>query len=98
MLATGSLLGATTAARVGVGCLGVAVGRGPSLIRLGTMASLGTADARSAEMGFRDEIIGLVREAAEVSWREWRRGVDDLDQLTRSGARGAPRRRHRVIP
>jgi hypothetical protein len=62
------------------------------------VASLNPAGTRSAEMGFRDEIIGLLRETAEISWREWRRGVDELDQLTRSGSRVTPRRLHRVVP
>jgi hypothetical protein len=98
MLATSSALSATTAVRVGVGCLGLALERGPNLIRSATLASVGASSTGAAEMTFRDELIGLLRDSAEVSWRELRRGVDDLDHLTRAGARDAPRRRHRVIP
>jgi hypothetical protein len=36
-----------------------------------------------AQAAFRDELIALVRDSAEVSWREMRRGVDDLDAFTR---------------
>jgi hypothetical protein len=98
MVVTSSALSAATAARVGVGCLGLAIQRGPRLVRLAAVASAGPAREGAAEMTFRDELIGLLRDSAEVSWREWRRGVDELDSLTRPGADGAPRRRHRVVP
>jgi hypothetical protein len=54
-----------------------------------------------AGAAFRDELIVLVRESAEVSWREMRRGVDDLDAFTRPGGldgRALPSRPYRAKP
>jgi hypothetical protein len=98
MLATSSALSATTTLRVGASCLGLAVQRGPRLVKLAAVAAAGSPQSPAAEMTFRDELIALLRDSAEVSWREWRRGVDQLDSLTRAGAPTPPRRLHRVIP
>jgi hypothetical protein len=83
MLATGSLVSSATAFRVGVGCLDLLAKRSPPLARLALTASLGGRDARNAQVAFRDDVIALARESAEISWREMRRGVDDLDAFTR---------------
>jgi hypothetical protein len=98
MVVTSSALSAATAARVGGGCATLAIRRGPRLVRLAALASAGPSRDGTADMTFRDELIALLRDSAEVSWREWRRGVDELDRLTRPGAEGAPRRHHRVVP
>ena len=98
MVVTSSALSAATAARVGAGCVALAIRRAPRLAGLAALASAGPARDDTAGMTFRDELIGLLRDSAEVSWREWRRGVDELDRLTRPAAEGAPRRRHRVVP
>jgi hypothetical protein len=45
----------------------------------------------TAQVAFRDEMIALARESAEVGWRELRRGVDQYDALTRAGDPPAPR-------
>jgi hypothetical protein len=82
-LAAGSLVSATTAFRVGAGNIGLAARRGPRLIRLAGGAFAGRSGAPAAQAAFRDELIGLASESAELSWRELRRGVDDLDWLTR---------------
>jgi hypothetical protein len=34
---------------------------------------------------FRDELLGFMRELADVSWHESRRAIDALDLRTRSG-------------
>jgi hypothetical protein len=56
------------------------------------------ADVPTQQAAFRDEMIALAREAAEVSWRELRRGVAEYDSLTRAGEpkREQPHRPHRV--
>jgi hypothetical protein len=49
---------------------------------------------------FRDELLGLMRELADVSWHESRRAIDALDLRTRSGCTtsGQPTRPYRVKP
>ncbi len=100
MLATGSLVGSATALRVGVGCLELLADRTPPLVRLAVRASVGADASGRAGATFRDDLLALASDAAEVSWHELRRGVDELDALTRPrGEPGPPPRRpHRVKP
>lgn len=101
MLATGSFVSAATALRVGTDCFRLIAQRLPPLIRLAIASSAPRSATGVAEAAFRDEVIALVRDSAEVSWREMRRGVDDLDALTRpSEANGSPgsSRPHRAKP
>lgn len=101
MLTTGSLLSAATAFRVGAGCLELLVERAPPLARLAITASASPSGAGQAQAGFRDELLALVRESAEVSWRELRRGVDDFDAFTRPDTEPSerpPRRPYRAKP
>src|SRR5581483_8248703 len=73
-----------TAVRMSIGGASLAVGRVPRLARLGIEASLLPAPgADRAQTAFLDELVGLCRELSETSWRELRRGVADLDELTR---------------
>jgi hypothetical protein len=100
MLAAGSLMTTATAFRVGVGCLELLAERTPPLARLALTASAGV-DAGKAQAAFRDELLALARDSAEVSWRELRRGIDDLDAFTRPDGKHAalaPRRPYRVKP
>jgi hypothetical protein len=100
MLATGSVLTSATALRVSVSCLALLVDRTPPLVKLAVTASAG-ADNGRAQAAFRDELLALTRDAAEATWRELRKGIDDLDAFTRPGedhAAQARRRRHRVKP
>jgi hypothetical protein len=83
MLATGSLVSSATAFRVGAGCLELWLERAPDLLKLAAQASVGGARTGTAQAAFRDDFIALARDSAEVSWRELRRGVDQLDTLTR---------------
>jgi hypothetical protein len=99
MLAAGSLVSTATAFRVGVGCLELLVDRAPPLLELAATASVGAGDTGRAQAAFRDDLIALARDSAELSWRELRRGVDQFDALTRPrddrpGER--PHRPHRV--
>lgn len=98
MLTTGSAVASATAFRVGLGCLGIVAQRSRPLMELAVEASVGGSDRSKAQAEFRDDFIALARDSAEVTWRELRRGVDDLDVLTRPheppGAR--PFRPHRV--
>ena len=100
MLAAGSLVTSATAFRVGAGCLELWLDRAPALVRLGAQASLGGAGTGTAGAAFRDDFIALARDAAEVSWRELRRGVDDLDAFTRPDEEPGerPHRPYRVVP
>jgi hypothetical protein len=100
-LVTGAVVSAATTYRVGVNWLGLLVDRAPSLAGLALEGAVGRAGSGRAQAAFRDELIGLARESAEASWRELRRGVDDLDELTRPAEEprgGEPRRPHRVKP
>lgn len=84
MLAAGSVVSSATAFRMGVGCLELLVERTPPLVTLAVKASVGGAETGTAQAAFRDDFIALARDSAEVSWRELRRAVDDLDAFTRS--------------
>lgn len=89
MLATGSLVGAATAVRLGSRCAVTVARRTPPLIPVAVRA---TSRAGSVEQGvFRDELIALVRDTAEVSWRELRRGLEEFDLRTRPAEAPAPR-------
>jgi hypothetical protein len=100
MLAAGSLVTSATAFRVGAGCLELWLERAPALVRLAAQASLGGAGTGRAQAAFRDDFIALARDSAEVSWRELRRGVDDLDGFTRPNEEPGerPHRPYRVKP
>lgn len=98
LITTSSVVGATTAFRVGAGCAQLLRRRSGPLVNLAVQASFGT-DTRAAEATLRDELVALARESAELSWRELRRGVDALDSYTRpiDSPRGEqPRRPYRV--
>jgi hypothetical protein len=100
MLATGSVVTSATALRVSVSCLELLVQRTPPLVRLAVTASAGAGNGR-AQAEFRDELLALTRDAAEATWREVRKGIDDLDAFTRPGKNHtlqAQRRPHRVKP
>jgi hypothetical protein len=88
MLATSSVVNAATAF---VSWLELLVERTPPLVRLAVIASAAPAGADKAQATFRDELLTLVRDPAEASWRELRRGVDDLDALTRPDGKDAER-------
>jgi hypothetical protein len=100
MLAAGSVVSSATAFRVGASQLALLAERTPVLVRLAVAASLGGAEAGSAQARFRDDLIALARDSAEASWRELRRGVDDLDAFSRPDDEGAtrPGRPYRVKP
>ena len=98
MVTVGSVVSSATAFRIGVACLDLWARRTPPMVRLAASASFAGSGTRRAQAEFRDEAIALARESAEIYWRELRRGVDDLDSLTRPrhepGAR--PHRPYRV--
>ena len=76
MLAVGCVVGATSVARAGIGCVNLMSERLPQLLERATQG-----DGASAE--FRDELIALARESSDVAVRELRRGLYDLDTFTR---------------
>jgi CBS-domain-containing membrane protein len=98
MLTAGSLVSSATAVRVAVGCFELWAKRTPPLTRLALNASLGGPGTAKAQAEFRDDVIALARESAELSSRELRRGLAELDSFTRPrqkpGAR--PHRPHRA--
>jgi hypothetical protein len=101
MVVAGSLAGAATAVRVGSGGVELLAKRGPRIVRLALKASSADAGASPAQAAFRDELIDLARDSAELVWRELRRGVDDLDAFTRIDRalpEGSRRRYTRVKP
>jgi len=89
MLATGSLVGAATAARVGSSCALTVARRTPPLVPVAVRAT--TRDGGLEQGVFRDELIALARETAEASWRELRRGLEEFDRRTRPVEAPAPR-------
>jgi hypothetical protein len=95
------LVSAATALRVGAGCLELLAQKTPPLVGLAVRASVAGPQTARAQAMFRDEFVALARESAEISWREVRRGVDDLDASTRPDDRGdgrPGRRPYRVKP
>jgi hypothetical protein len=85
LITTSSVVGATTAFRVGAGCALLLQRRSGPLVGLAVRASFGRAgpETEAAEATLRDELVALARESAELSWRELRRGVNALDSYTR---------------
>lgn len=97
MLTTGSLISTATALRLTRAWLELGMERTPPLMRRAVDATVGGDDMPTAQAAFRDEMLALAREAADVSWRELRRGVDQYDALTRGEPPAArPQRPHRV--
>jgi hypothetical protein len=92
MLVTGSAIAAVTTARAGTRCAFTLATRTPPLALTGVRALAGAAPAQWA---FRDDFIALARDTADTSWRELRRGLDELDAHTRPHDEG-PRRPYRV--
>ena len=82
MLGAGWLVSSATAFRVALGQVELFAKRTPSLTGLAVSALAG---GRAAQAAFRDDALALARESAEISWRELRRAVDDLDAFTRPG-------------
>jgi hypothetical protein len=91
MLATGSLVYSATAVRVAVSSADLLVERMPPLLTRAVSASLGSRQTRASEAAFRDGLLALARDSAEMSYREMRRAVDQLDALTRPRKATAPR-------
>jgi hypothetical protein len=100
MLAAGSLVSSATAFRVGAGCLQLWVERAPDLTKHAVRASLGGDEGSTAQAAFRDDLIAFAGDLAEVSFREMRRGVEHLDEFTRSDDQPGerPHRPYRVKP
>jgi hypothetical protein len=84
MLATGSLVTSATAFRVTARAVELWTQKTPHLARLAVAAWMGGPDSDSAQAAFRDDMLSLAREAADISWREVRRGLDDFDARTRT--------------
>jgi hypothetical protein len=96
MLTTGSLVSSATAIRIVAGQLELLAERTPQLAQLALTAAVGgSARAQSA---FRDDLLALARDSMDLSSRQMRRGLDELDECTRPGPTpGArPHRPHRV--
>jgi len=91
MLTTGSLVSSATAIRMVAGHLELLMERTPQLAQLALSAAVG-GNAR-AQSAFRDDLLGLVRESTDLSSRELRRGLDELDNATRLGPKAGARRR-----
>lgn len=105
MLVTSAFVGATGSVRATAGLAELAVRRTPTLVALGARATVETgAEADWAQAAFRDQLLTLYDDAAEIAWHQLRRARDELG--VRSSPRGVPaapaapdgsvRRRHRV--
>jgi hypothetical protein len=95
MLVVGSVVTSATAVRVGLSWAELCLRRTPPLTRLALQAALGGPEAGTVEATFRDDLLALARESADASWRELRRGVDDLDRFTRTDRAQVGERPHR---
>jgi hypothetical protein len=83
MLTIGSLVTSATALRVTARAAELWMQKAPHLAGLGATAWIGGPDSARAQSAFRDDMLALAREAADISWREVRRGLDDFDARTR---------------
>jgi hypothetical protein len=96
ILATGSAVGTMTSLRIGTRCASLLARRTPALTSLGLQSTAGDAEAQAR---FRDELLALARDSAETSWRQMRRGLDQLDAMTRTAEQlPRPSRPYRVKP
>jgi hypothetical protein len=105
MLVTSGFVGTAGSVRAGAGLAELALRRTPPLVALGARAMVGTGmEGAWAEAAFRDELLTLYDDVAEIAWRQLRRARDELGVRTcppvggTTGAapNGAVRRRHRV--
>jgi hypothetical protein len=94
MLAAGALMGTASVVRAGVGCLELWSQRMPALLALGQQMREPELERGGMAGQFRDELLEIARESSEIALRELRRGVDDLDTLTRPD-QPAPERQRR---
>jgi hypothetical protein len=94
-LVTSTLVGAAGSARAGIGAAELTVRRTPSLLALSARATLarGSGGVR-ADAVFRDELLMLLDDVAELTWRQARRARLEIGE--RTSPNGAPHRRHRV--
>jgi hypothetical protein len=110
-LVSTAIVGAAGSARAGAGAAELALRRGPSLLALSARATVASGkDAARAETVFRDELLTLLDDVAEIAWRQARRARLELaarTSLTRAptpasgpgmpaASGGAPRRHARV--
>ena len=86
MLVTSALVGAEGSARAGAGVAELTIRRTPSLVALGARGMIGNGGGTArAQAAFRDELLTLLDDVAELAWHEARRARDEL------GARTSPR-------
>lgn len=103
-LVTSTLVGAAGSARAGIGVAELTLRRTPSLVALSARATIARGrDAATAEAVFRDELLTLLDDVAEVAWRQTRRSRLELAERTgpaeaevASSSNGARPRHHRV--
>lgn len=100
LLVTGSVVLATATVRTCSRSLRLCGERSGSLIRLTVDATSGSPSATTSRQVLRDELFGLMREIAGVSWHESRRAIDDLDLRTRgtTAVSTQPARPYRIKP
>ena len=112
-LVTSVIVGAAGSARAGAGAAELTLRRAPSLLAVSTRAALASGtDAARAQAVFRDELLTLFDDVAELAWRQARRARLELGERTgpspeaalATGQRapatvnGVPRRHVRVKP
>lgn len=100
LLATGSIVLATATVRTCSRSLKLCAEHSGSLVRLAAGYTSGSSSVPMSRQMFRDELLGLMRELADVSWHESRRAIDAVDLRTRSGftTPDQPTRPYRVKP
>jgi hypothetical protein len=97
MLVTSAIVSAEGSVRAGAGLAELAVRRTPPLVALGARATvLAGVDGGWAQAAFRDELLTLYDDAAEVASRQLRRARDELGARTSPTLNGSVQRLHRV--
>ena len=79
---------AATAYRAGMRTMQLGYEHAASVGQLAADVASGGDDTDEAMAKLRDEILGAAREVTEAVWQEARRGLDDLDLMTRDDEPG----------
>lgn len=101
LVTIGSTVAVSAGLRAGSRGVRLCLRRSPTLLRLAVESGTSPDRAAAAQAVLRDELLGLARDVADLSWHEARRALDDLDAGTRMEERAsaaARRRRARVKP
>lgn len=86
LAAKAALVAGATGLRMSMRWIEIASEHGASLMKLASEAAADSDEGEHARSAFREELLTVAREVAEATSQETRRGVDDLDMMSRDDA------------